>query len=185
MPFELGVVEAGKPAPHRLDLATVGHGRPGGRDQLGRHLHVPGRLGVGDRPPDQAVLAVPTPGAPVQLGGQLRLPTGELGPQVLGEQVVVAPGQPLLVEGDDEQVGALQLPQRHLRVAAADAVRAEHSEAVSSSRTQVCSRKPITASGWRARTSSLRKSATWRLVPVNRSTKASGCGRSRSERAAR
>jgi hypothetical protein len=35
--------------------------------------------------------------------------------------VVIAPGQPLLVEGDDEQVAPLQLPQRCVRVAAAGA----------------------------------------------------------------
>jgi hypothetical protein len=85
MALELRVVEAGEPAPHRLDLATVGHGRPLGRDQLGRHADVAGGLGMGDRPPDQAVLAVPTPGAPVQLRDQLRLAAGQLGPQVLGE----------------------------------------------------------------------------------------------------
>lgn len=121
MPFDVGVLEAGEPAPHRLDLPSLDHGRPVGRDQLGRHVDVAGGLGVRDRPSDQAVLAVPAPGAPMQLRDQLRLTAGELGAQVLGEQVVVAPGQPLLVEGNDEQVAALQLPQRRLRVAVAGA----------------------------------------------------------------
>jgi hypothetical protein len=110
MPLDLGVVEAGQPAPHRLDLPALDHGRVVGRDQPGRHLDVAGGLGMGDRPVDQAMLVVPAPGVPMQLRDQLRLPAGELGPQVLGEQVVVAPGQPLLVHGDDEQVATLQLP---------------------------------------------------------------------------
>jgi hypothetical protein len=80
MAFNLGVLEAGQPAPHRLDLPTLGHGRPVGRDQLGGHADVAAGLGVGDRPADQAVFAVPAPGTAMQLRDQPRLAAGQLGP---------------------------------------------------------------------------------------------------------
>ena len=64
-------------------------------------------------------------GPPVQPGDQFRVPPGQLGPQVLGEQVVVAVGRPLIVERDDEQVAAFQFPQHGLGVGAAGHRRAQ------------------------------------------------------------
>jgi hypothetical protein len=54
----------------------------------------------------------------VQLRHELRLAAGQLGAQVLGEQVVIAIGQPVLVERHHEQVAALQFAQHDLRIEA-------------------------------------------------------------------
>ncbi|MBV9796655.1 MAG: L,D-transpeptidase [Solirubrobacterales bacterium] len=93
-------------------MPALGHRHPGRCNQLSRHLEVAGCLRVRDCASDEAVIAIPAPGAPMQLRDELGLAAAKLGARVLSEQVVIPVGQPLLVERDHEQVGPLQLAQR-------------------------------------------------------------------------
>ena len=63
-------------------------------------------------------------------------------------------------------------------------VRVSHRGALMRSSTDVLSRNSLTPSGCRSRTSSARKSRTWRLLPEKASTKPETSSRSRIERAA-
>jgi hypothetical protein len=67
MAFDLGVAESGQPAPHRVDLAVFDHRQPLGGHHLSRRVDVPTCLGVGHGAPEQAVIAIPLIGAPMQL----------------------------------------------------------------------------------------------------------------------
>ena len=61
-----------------------------------------------DRLLGQVVALVPLAGALVQQRNQVRLLGEQARPQHVGEQVVVAVPLPPVVQGDEEQVGALQ-----------------------------------------------------------------------------
>ena len=88
-------------------------------DEPGRPSGVAGGQRVPDGVVGEAVLLVPGRGGAVQLGhavGELAL---QVGAQEIGEQVVVAPPPPLLVERDQEQAGPLDRLQQLLAVRAA------------------------------------------------------------------
>src|SRR5262249_3178953 len=77
-------------------------------DQVGRAIEVAAGDRVDNSVGEQAVFGVPAAGGPVQPGHPVRVPGEEPGAERVSEQVVVAVPLPLVVEGDDEQVLALE-----------------------------------------------------------------------------
>ena len=66
---------------------------------------------------EEPVLLVPLAGPLVQRGHQLWLGAAQALAQQVDKEVVIAVLAPLLVQGDDEQVGAVQGFQEHLAAA--------------------------------------------------------------------
>jgi hypothetical protein len=83
--------------------------RHGQLDQVGGPGEVPGGQGVPDRLLGQIVALVPLAGALVQQRNLVRPLTEHAYPQHIGEQVVVPVPLPPVVQGHDEQVGALKI----------------------------------------------------------------------------
>ena len=104
-----------QPAVHHRFLPVTSDRRHGQLDQVGRPVEVSRGQGVPDRLLGQIVALVPLAGALVQQRNLVRLLAEHPRPQHVGEQVVVAVPLPPVVQGDDEQVGALQ---RHEHLAA-------------------------------------------------------------------
>jgi hypothetical protein len=95
---------------HRLEVPLD---QPGGPGQVG------GGSGVTDGVVGQPLLLRPGGRRPVQLQHPLGLLALQPGAKQVSEQLVVAPPAPHLVQGDQEQVGPLDLLQQCLAVAAA------------------------------------------------------------------
>src|SRR5512145_1863879 len=78
-------------------------------DQLGRVIEIASGECMIDRLVDLSIALVPGPGAPMQLrftlGSEPKLPVAEK----IGEEAVVAIPASLLIERNEEQVGALQI----------------------------------------------------------------------------
>ena len=105
-----------EPPPHRAQLAGVETAQRG----LGHHvagvLEIVRSERMGDRLVVIAPRLVPRRGARVQPGDLAGMEDPQAGPEDLREQRVVAIPGPLVVERDDQQVGALQLLQAPLAV---------------------------------------------------------------------
>ena len=127
-------------------------------DQALGALHVAGQRRVTKGLQQLAVVFAPFAGPDVQLGDLLRREAlSEPLAQQVAEEVVVAVPAPLVVEGDDEQVGALDAPAGSRRPEPAGERRtASHRGPHRRSRMEVRSRKAWTSAGCRCRTSSSR-----------------------------
>ena len=88
-------------------------------DQPRRPDLVPGGQGMADGLVDQPVVLAPGRGRAAQPARRLRVGLQQPGPEQVGEQLVVAPPAPDLVQGDQEQIGPLQPLQPPLAAAAA------------------------------------------------------------------
>src|SRR5882672_7684992 len=85
-------------------------------DQLAGTVEVTGQNRVMDRLRDVARLEEPPGGPTVQVGDQRRFGDPELPAEQVAEQVVVAVPLPPGVEGEEEQVGALDMSESCFRV---------------------------------------------------------------------
>ncbi|MGA2831142.1 MAG: hypothetical protein ABSF03_34095 [Streptosporangiaceae bacterium] len=77
-------------------------------DQVGRAIVVVAGDRVDDGVGEHSLFGVPAAGGPVQLRHSVWLLGEEPRAECVNEQVVVAAPLPLVVEGDDEQVPALE-----------------------------------------------------------------------------
>ena len=132
-------------------------------DQVRCPLEILGAQSMLYRLIDEPVLLVPLTGPAVQRWHLLRLGLAQSLAQQVGKEMVIAIPTPLLVQGDDEQIGAFQHFQGRLAVLAGRSSRcglrchaASHKEPVSRSRMAVCSKKVWTLSDCCSRTSSTR-----------------------------
>jgi hypothetical protein len=115
-----GVVGQGRqPAEQDRILPGAADGRHGQLHQVRRTVDVAGSQRVQDRVLDQVVGLGPAAGPQVQHRDLLGLLALQAGPQDVGEQVVVAVPLPPVVQGDDEEVGALERRQHVAAVGAA------------------------------------------------------------------
>ena len=96
------------PAPEGPVLPLPAGLGQGALDEVRRVLDVVAGDRVCDRVIGAAVFGVPPSRRAVQTLHTVGLLAGEPGPQRVGEEVVVAVPPPLLIEGNDEQVGALE-----------------------------------------------------------------------------
>ena len=95
-------------AAHGGVLAVPLQLRRGQLDERRRPLGVPGGHRVANRLRPVVVGLAPVAGPPVELGDELRRLVQQVGPQHVGEEVVVPVPAAAVVERDEEQVGPLQ-----------------------------------------------------------------------------
>ena len=134
------------PASDRFGASALQELVPVSGDQIDRGADIAGRRGMLDRLVHLTLVRVPGRRPLVERPNGLRMRLTELMPQQVAEEVVVAVPLPLGVEGDDEQVCALEVLQEGRCVLSR--VTAAHSGAERRSRIDVCRRNSRTASGW-------------------------------------
>ena len=126
-----------QPAEQHRFLPVTADRRRGQLHQVRRAVEVPRGQGVPDRLLREVVALVPLAGALVQQRNQVRLLGEQVRPQHVGEQVVVAVPLPPIVQGHEEQVGALQGDEQLAAVVAAgDGVTERPGEPVENRRVQ-------------------------------------------------
>ena len=103
-----GVGQFLQPTEQHRFLPVAADRRRGQLHQVGRVVEVLGGQGVPYRLLGQVVALVPPAGALVQQRNLVGLLAEQARSQHVGEQVVVAVPLPAIVQGDEEQVGALQ-----------------------------------------------------------------------------
>ena len=110
------VGERVEPAEDRPVLPVASHRGQRQLHQVRRAVEVPGSQCVPDRVLRQVVVLVPVAGAPVQHRDQVGVLAEHAGAEHVGEQVVVAGPLPLVVEGDNEEVGSIETLEHHAAV---------------------------------------------------------------------